>query len=136
MKRWKWIAICLGALLATACIVFGIATLLEKQAAGRRELTYEATLRSYQTTFAPGMRRSVVESELHKAGAQFGQLWGYNQSWADRILIGKEHAPWYCSEENVYVVLEFNERHNSHDAADQEDILQSTTLMQQDERCL
>jgi hypothetical protein len=56
----------------------------------------------------------------------------------DLVKIGQEDAPWFCSEKNVYVALEFigPERHSVGPSAEAYDTLTTITIYRWLEGCM
>lgn len=91
--------------------------LRSRQAQRERKVEYESALRAYATALKPGMKRTDVEGYLRMRGNPFRQMCcvGVQRSaLADLVRIGKEKAPWYCSENNIYVAFEFAGDPESH----------------------
>lgn len=74
----------------------------ETQAQAKREITYQATLRSYSQIFKPGMKRKEVENYLRVNKVEFFQL-----SLDDLTKIGQDAPTWYCGPPGVYVKFQF-----------------------------
>jgi len=103
-------------------IVFGFWLghhLRERHKAAEREAQYQTLLAKYTSEFKPGMSRDQVEQHLQKNGKRFEQMCCVanfrgehasfiGSSWDDLLKIGEESAPWFCSENNVYIAFEFN----------------------------
>jgi len=75
----------------------------------KREAAYQSALQAYAQELKPGMNRKDVENYLRAKGVGFRQMccieqWG---AFADLVKIGQEKAPWFCSENYVYVAFEF-----------------------------
>jgi hypothetical protein len=73
-------------------------------------------LLSYTQALMPGMTRKEVEGYLQAKNVQFVQKPGVDpsevggrSSWDDLLKIGEEKAPWYCSENWVYVAFLFTD---------------------------
>ncbi len=110
MRRWRWpIAFFL------LCIIsfFGLRHLAESRAQQKRELRYQSVLRAYSTTLKPGMTRQQVEEYLRSQSLTIRHMCCVeikrypDGAWDDLIKIGTEDVPWVCSENNVYVALQF-----------------------------
>jgi hypothetical protein len=113
-----------------------------KQAAQKRETTYQLALAKCSKEFGPGTSRKNVEDYLHGNGTEFGQLCCIERrdsytAYADLIRIGKEGAPWYCSQTTVSVALEFvaNEPKQLVEA-NPSDTLKKVSIFRQLEGCL
>jgi hypothetical protein len=97
------------ALLAVGLIVRHV---WEQRMQHKREVAYQTALQSYSATFRPGTARKDVEAQLKNRGVGFQQIWGpIDKQTAsvplDLVQIGRESAPWYCSEQDVYIAFEF-----------------------------
>lgn len=106
------------------------ATARKKRAAG-----YQSTLRTYAEALHPGATRRQVEEYLRSRNVHF--TWVYTafggrtkSQYADLVKIGEESAPWYCSEEYVYVALEFSS--DSPHEQDESDLLERVEIFQPD----
>lgn len=55
------------------------------------------------------MTRKAVEKYLHGKKVEFRQICCMEQSGAfsDLVKIGQDEHPWFCSENDVYIALEF-----------------------------
>jgi hypothetical protein len=110
--------------------------------ARRREAGYQAQLAGFAQTFKPGMSRKELEVRLRRDGREFRQMccmWtdiGKN-ALDDLIRVGRERAPWNCSEHNVYVGFEFvsNASHEFPEARDS-DTLKGIQIYHWFEGCL
>ena len=109
MKRWR-LPIALVVLVIIG--VFTVRHILGKRAERRREAHYQFILREYSDSLKPGMARLDVEKYLQSRNAAFRQMCCVDANlrtgvWDDLVKIGKEDAPWFCSENNVYIALQF-----------------------------
>jgi hypothetical protein len=123
--------------------VFGIRYLAEMKAQKRREVAYQASLRSYQQVLKPGMTRKEVEAYLHGKNISFSQMCcaGKNSknSLDDLAKIGEEKAPWFCSENNIYVAFQFTDHPEQKETrlqASDLDTLHAVTIFRWLEGCL
>ena len=108
-----------------------------KRARQQRELTYQATLRSYSETLKPGMTRKDVEAFLRRKGKRFTQWLEGPGPLRDLTKIGEESAPWYCSEHHVYVAFDFvAAQPRESGQADDADTLKTVRLLHQLGGCL
>jgi hypothetical protein len=75
----------------------------------RRDAEYQAALRTFTQEFTSGLSRMDAESQLKAKSVAFTQRCCIDEqsAFADLIKIGEEDAPWYCSEQYVYIALEF-----------------------------
>jgi hypothetical protein len=61
------------------------------------------------------MERGEIENDLRIRNKPFQQTCcstiarGDSKSWDDLVQVGKEDAPWYCSENYVYVAFKFED---------------------------
>ena len=111
----------------------------------KREAAYQATLRSYSQVLKPGTTRKEVERYLHGKNVEFGQTCcvdaielSKKHSWDDLIKIGREDAPWFCSENSVYLAFQFAD-HGQHGTwwdANDVDTLKDISVYHRLEGCL
>jgi hypothetical protein len=92
----------------------GVRYAVKRRAQRRREIAYQAALASFIQAVKPGMSRKEVERYIEMTNESFQQTCcttvsavPSKHSWDDLVWIGKEDAPWFCSENNVYVAFEF-----------------------------
>jgi hypothetical protein len=106
MKRWLALLLILVAVLIAAITVHYAWDRHEQR---RREAYYLSVLDSYSSDLKPGTTRKNVEERLRSRGATFQKRCCIDEriAEADLIQIGKEKAPWYCGENNVYVAFQF-----------------------------
>ena len=127
-------------LLVTTLIVVAVVRHASTQAQAARELSYQASVRSYVARFQVGISREDVERQLRDGGVHFQQLSGgglEEPTYSDLIKIGKEPTPWFCSEHNVYVALQFAAFDQSHPSDSKpSDVLKRVTLFKWLEGCL
>jgi len=138
MKRWR--KPILG-LVLVAVSVFAIYRVWEKREQEKREAAYQSTLRRYSDSLKPGMTRKDVEGYLTRINLKPQHMCCVSQdrgAWDDLVQIGKEDAPWYCSESNIYVAFQFASQPGRHvmPMADPTDILKAVTLYGRGEGCL
>jgi len=74
-----------------------------------REAFYLSVRDSYSSELKPGMTRKDMEEHLRSRGETFRHMCCIDEkhAYADLIQIGKEKAPWYCGENNVYIAFQF-----------------------------
>jgi len=115
------------AAIIVAAVGFEIQAERKEQARRKREATYALKLRSFTQDLTPGMTRKQVEDYLKSKKVDFRQMCcveakqlASRSSWDDLTKIGEEDAPWFCSENNVYVAFQFTD-HNRRDALHKED---------------
>jgi hypothetical protein len=90
--------------------VFGIKYVIDRRAERKSQIEYQSVLKEYSAALEPGLTRREVESYLRLKGRPFRQMCCVGvrrNALADLVRIGNEGAPWYCSQNNVYVALEF-----------------------------
>ena len=148
MKRWHSLLL---TLIVVGLAVFGVYHSLEKRAEGRREIAYQLALRSYSQLalrsysqrFKPGVTRKEVEDYLRSRNIGFRQMCRidhrFSQSvWDDLTKIGHESAPWFCSQNNVYVAFQFAgpENNGARWSADPSDTLKAVSIFHWLEGCL
>jgi hypothetical protein len=99
-------------LVAVALSAFAIESALGRRATQRRQASYDALLREYSTALRPGAQRREVEAMLTSRGRSFQQmccLLNENRNALEDIVkIGSEPKPWYCSENDMYLVFGFD----------------------------
>ena len=137
-------------------LIFGVPVLLilgtgawftvKKQAAQKREVAYQSALSQYQRALTPGMTRKEVEDYLRAKNTQFrksnfAESGPNRHSFDDVAKIGEEDPPWYCGENNVYVVFLFADHDSSLATGfvfkdDDLDTLKSVSLVHWTEECL
>jgi hypothetical protein len=83
----------------------------------KREASYQSTLTTYTQALKPGITRKEVEDYLRKKNLSWGQICCVDSTETSSrhsmdylVLIGREDPPWFCSENNVYVAFEFDDR--------------------------
>jgi hypothetical protein len=136
---------------AIALIVFSIwlvQHVRERHKAAEREASYQTVLAKYTGECKPGASREQVERYLQTDGRQFTQMCcvanfrGQHVSpvgagYDDLVKIGEESAPWFCSENNVYIAFEFNPKsHGELSDTNASDILKKVSVFHQLEGCL
>jgi hypothetical protein len=142
MKRWLFFA---AILVVVALLGIGVWHILGKRAQQRREVAYQSALRAYSAVLRPGMTRKEVEDYLRARNIGFQQMCCVDTSqdfsksvYDDLTKIGKEDAPWFCSEKNVYVAFQFTRPTWKAGEADAEDSdrLRAVTIHRWLEGCL
>lgn len=124
----------LGFIAAAGIILYAARLLLQKRSQQQRAVQYQNALRSYSEKFRAGMTRKEIENYLHAQDTPFIQMCcvEHQAKWilTDLTKIGHEPAPWYCSEENVYIAFQFTgpERHSVSPTAEDSDTLTKITL--------
>lgn len=135
MKRWLLMLIALVFVLAAVAVRSSVRTMARR----KREIGYKVELRTYSEAFHPGITRKELEDYLRSRNTNFS--WTYTafggrteSQYADLVKIGEETAPWYCSEEYVYVAFEFSgvETYKQNDS----DVLERIEIFRQDSGCL
>lgn len=128
MRRW------LAPVVTLAAVISALAVWSTARAMARRNraIAYQTTVRAYSQALRPGVTRKQVEDYLRSRSVHFAWMYtafgGRRESqYADLVKIGEESAPWYCSEEYVYVALEFS---------NESDLLQRIEIFQPDSGCL
>jgi hypothetical protein len=104
-RRLLWI---FGAIVIAA-LAFGLRDVLRARAQKKREVAYQLALASYAKKLTLGMPRKDVDSYLRANHVSFSQRCCFEARgvFADVVKVGEDDAPWYCSETDVYVALEF-----------------------------
>ena len=135
MRRWRLLVLVLVVVLITVACV----RKYERQAQQRRDANYQASLQSYAQKFPSGTSRKVVEEYFRNRNISFRQEFGSGSidALSDLVSVGKEPAPWYCSDWRVYVAFDFanSEKHDWLDPHDS-DSLQKIRLYRIGEGCL
>lgn len=140
MKR-RWHQILLAALSLLAIAWAGV-SLRNSIVRKHREQVYAKTLQGYRAALQSAATRGEVEDYLRSHGTQFGQeccLGNERSAFSDLVVIGSEPAPWYCSENYIYVAFGFTSSEGPHPqfpTASKDDRLKSITLHQQLGGCL
>jgi hypothetical protein len=139
VRRWRFFVWGL-ILFSVSAIVFAYAWRRRTQIKRKeREDTYQTTLKAYSEALPPGKTRKEVEDYLHAGDAHFMQMCCVDErsALADLVKIGKEDAPWFCSEQNIYVAFQFVavEPHDTVTANDT-DNLRRVTVFRWLEGCL
>ena len=144
MRRWYfYLAIVIGVLV----VAFGVWHAVQERARQRREVEYQSTLRSYSEVFKTGMSRKQVEEYLSAKKLPFLQLCCisvkefsrgvHDNAYDDLVKIGQEDVPWFCSENNVYIALQFlGSQKDSLSGAEPSDRLKDVTIYQKLDGCL
>jgi hypothetical protein len=142
MKRWLRLLL---VLLCAVLLIIGIRHIVKGQLQKRREVVYQATLQSYQQVLKPGISRKEVEDYLRERKQTFTQSCCVDRkefpkrSRDDLVKIGAEDAPWFCSENAVYVAFQFADSalpHKDMWSADDLDSLKSVAIYRRLEDCL
>ncbi|MGA7792458.1 MAG: hypothetical protein WCA19_05420 [Candidatus Acidiferrales bacterium] len=137
--RWRYFVLGL-ILFSVSASIFAYAR--RKQAQIKREEregAYQTTLKAYSEDLPSGKTRKEVEDYIHARGAHIVQMCCVDErsALADLVKIGKEDAPWFCSEQNIYVAFQFAaaEPHDVVEAHDT-DNLRKITIFRWLEGCL
>lgn len=139
MKRWLALLVLL---LALSVCLFSIRYVSKTRAQRRRALAYEATLRSYSKALKPGMPRKDVEDYLKANNVSFYHMCcvratgSSDGAYDDIAKVGHEDAPWYCSQNNIYIAFLFIGPKRVATTADPSDRLTSIELYPHLEGCL
>ena len=144
MRRWY---LYLGILVAVLVVGFSARHLIEERARRRREVEYQKTLRSYSELLKTGMTRKQVEEYFSATQIVFRQLCCvsvkefsrgvYDDTYDDLVKIGQEDAPWFCSENNVYIAFQFlGSQKGSLPRAEASDKLKDLTIYHHLDGCL
>ena len=144
MKRWH---VYIAALIAALIITIGVRHVLGEQARQKRELRYQNALRSYSEALKTGINRKQVEGYFSAKHVSFSQTCCvsvkeftrgvYDNAYDDLVKVGQEDAPWFCSENNVYVAFQFlGSDKDSFPKAEATDRLKDVTLYRKLDGCL
>jgi cytosine/adenosine deaminase-related metal-dependent hydrolase len=136
MKRWLLLVI---AAIVVALSAAALRHVSRAEAKKKREAAYQSALQAYSRNLRPGLTRKEVEDDFRTRHISFGQICCVEDrsAFADLIRVGQEDAPWYCSENYVYIAFEFTavEPHHPLKAYDT-DSLKTVTLFRQLGGCL
>ena len=107
-KRWR-----IPLITSTGLVVVTLATrfALEKRSERKRQLVYQTITNRYAEELREGTTRQSVERYLRFQGKEFQRfccVGARTKAWADRVRIGQEQPPFFCSQHNVYVVFVFD----------------------------
>jgi len=135
MKRWLVILTVSVIVLSALAVRRSVQTTARR----KREIGYQAALRTYSDAFHPGITRKELEDSLRSRRINFTRMYtafgGTTQcQYADLVKIGEETAPWYCEVEYVYVAIEFSgtDKYKQNDA----DVLERIEEFRPDQGCL
>jgi hypothetical protein len=132
MRRWR---LPLATLVVVALTALGVRHVSEKRTQQKRDIEYQAALRSYTEVLRPGMSRKEVEDYLRAKNVGFLLMCCVNpkefsKSVYDELTkVGEEDAGWFCKENNVYVAFQFaGSAHEPGFEADPSDTLRAITI--------
>lgn len=135
-RRKRWL-IFIAAVVIALVSAGAVRSHLKTVAREKRERGYQVALRTYSQALSPGLTRTEVERYLHAKDAdffvEFGPFGGSYGS-ADLLRMGQETAPWYCSEQDVYLAFEFSDAEK--DKQNASDVLEKVEIYRQYEGCL
>jgi hypothetical protein len=101
----------------------GVNGLLQKRAERNRQIGYQSILKEFSAALPVGSERREVESLLVVRNRAFQRMCCIasenRNAQEDLVKIGTEPKPWYCSDNSVYLVFEFDSM--SHDGPGQSD---------------
>ena len=133
----------LALLAVLSTVVVGIRYKSKEKAQKEREAAYESSLHSYRQELKPGMTRKEVERYLKAKNAPLIQMCcvdsaGNRSAFDDLTRIGQEDAPWFCSENNVYIAFQFSkyDQHDGMPSPNDLDTLKTVSIYRWLERCL
>jgi hypothetical protein len=108
MKRWLLIVLMSG---VVALSVYVSRSIFNARAQARREAAYQSALHFYSQALHPGSTRKDVEMFLKANRTRFEQICCIKgvPGYSDLVKIGEEEHPWYCSENYVFIALQFAE---------------------------
>ena len=145
MRRWHlYLA---TTLIAVLLVGLYVRRFFDERAQRRREIEYEKVLRSYSVVLKTGITRKQVEDYLSAKKVSFRQTCCvsvkefskgvYDNTYDDLVKIAQEEAPWFCSENNVYVAFQFlGSYKNSISGAEPSDILKDVSVYHRLEGCM
>jgi len=106
-KLIPWLLIVVVVVIA----VLAIETTIRSREERKRQAFYQSVLRQYSTTLRPGTQRGEVEAVLASQSRAFEQtcclLRTKQTAPEDIVKIGSEPKLWYCRENDMYLVFEF-----------------------------
>ena len=104
-RRLLWIFVAI----VIAVLAFGLREVLKARAQKKREVAYQSALAFYAKNLTLGMLRKDVDSYLRANHVSFSQTccFEFRGAFADLVKVGEDDAPWFCSDTDVYVALEF-----------------------------
>ncbi len=120
----------------------------ERHKAAEREASYQTVLAKYTGELKPGTSREQVERYLRTNGKGFKQMCCvanfkgeyvslHGSGYDDLVRIAEESAPFFCSENNVYIAFEFNPKSKDElSDTNGSDILKRISVFHQLERCM
>jgi hypothetical protein len=124
----RWLSSVLVVIIAAMAIWLGV-HLRRARLKRERAAAYQQALLSYTSAIPLDSTRERVESELRRRGAPYelGPAFDGMNAYSDLVRIGTEPAPWYCSENNVYIKFAFDAAKPSLDSPSESesDILRS-----------
>jgi hypothetical protein len=137
----------LAIVIAVLVVAFGLRHVFQERARQRREVEYQRVLRAYSEALKTGMSRKQVEEYLSANKLSFRQLCCvsvkefsrgvHDNAYDDLVKIGQEDVPWFCSENNVYIALQFlGSQKDSLPGAEPSDRLKDVTIYHKLEDCL
>lgn len=104
----------------------------------KREAGYELSVQEYSQALIPGTNRKEVEDYIRKKNVPMLRMCCVGGNKSDLIKIGQDDDTWFCSENYVYIALQFD--HEAKDRperfADDDDTLNSITIFHMPGRCL
>jgi hypothetical protein len=140
--KWKRLLILVIVSAVGVTLAFLIRSRVRAAAQREREAGYPLALRAYSEIVQPGMTRKEVENALRSRATSFSKIlgpFGGTAEYGDLVKIGEEDAPWYCSEEYVYVAFVFSavEKHDlEHHLGADSDVLKKVQIFRPDTGCL
>jgi len=137
MKRW--LVVLIVAIIAVSSAIY-LRDVFKTGARKRRESAYQAALQTYSQNLKPGLNRKDVESYLRARNIGFTQMCCVleRSAFADLVKVGQEDAPWYCSEQYIYIAFEFRaaEAHSLQSPIYDSDRLKTVEIFPQLSGCL
>jgi len=128
MKRWKSVLLVLTTMIGIVVCWLVVDAFLESRARVRREAGYESRLSSLRKEFPSGMARHAVEAGLRAKGTAFVGFCCDSGASIDRVHIGQEPTPWYCSEHSVDIEFRFSSASYESGESSDRDVLRSISL--------
>jgi hypothetical protein len=137
LVNWRlWLVVVIVAVVAAVAGSYAYRT---RRAAANRAAVQAAFLK-YSQTLKPGVTRKAVRDYLTGQGIAFKERCCHEADGPYSVLVevGKEDAPWYCSEWPDYVAFEFSTTQplDSRSKPSDSDVLKEVHLTSNGEGCL
>ena len=110
-KRWRSSLLIFAIVVCVLSAGFAALSWSRQNAQRKRDFGYQSALQQYRNDLHSAAKREDVESYLQSRRIQFGPLCCGDDEpngSSDFVLLGNEEAPWYCSENKVYIAFQFD----------------------------